>query len=218
MGGLLTATAQGTPTKCQTWKIWNWLERKKKETSKTCLDKHTEALKEGVCTQRVRNESPVFCVLIEAGLGCLLRVIGTLKELFLFASSDGPKQWLWFVGELPNSAFLAAPLTTDWVEQSCAPNSAAFCNIPVLAFLAVVTLQWHSTRAALMVSFILNKNPQTCKTQILPFPELSPLAGCRNEKWIVTHFSFPLWRWVFQAKPHHYLCVRGRFLVQLIKM
>lgn len=66
-------------------------EGKKKKTSKTSLDKHTEAPKEGVCTQRVRNQSPV-AVLIEAGLGCSLRAIGTLKELFLFASSDGPKQ------------------------------------------------------------------------------------------------------------------------------
>lgn len=79
-----------------------------------------------------------------------------------------------------NFAFLAASLATDWMEQSCAPNSAAFCNIPVLPF--VVTLHWHSTQKALMVPFILDKNPQTCKTQIFPFPELSPLAGCRNEK------------------------------------
>lgn len=33
----------------------DWGGKKKKETSKTTLDKHTEALKEGVCTQRVRN-------------------------------------------------------------------------------------------------------------------------------------------------------------------
>lgn len=166
-----------------------------------------------MCALKGEGLKPRCCVLIEAGLGCSLRVIGMLKEFFLFASSDGPKQWPWFVGEAPNSVFLSASLDRNWVDQSYSPHSAAFCDIPVLPFLAVVTLHWHSTQAALMVQFFLNKNPQTYETQNSLFPELSPLVGCRNEKWTITHFSFPLWRWVFQAKPHNYLCVGGRFLV-----
>lgn len=87
--------------KCQTWKIWNWSRREKKETSKTFLDKHT-GTKRRCVHSKGEKWKPCCCVLIEAGLSCLLRVTGTLKELFLFASSDGPEQQLCFVGEAPN--------------------------------------------------------------------------------------------------------------------
>lgn len=97
-------------------------KEKKKETSKTFLDKHT-GTKRRCVHSKGEKWKPCCCVLIEAGLGCLLRVIGTLKELFFFASSDGPEQWLCFVGEAPNSAFLPAPLTAHGVEQS-----SKFCS------------------------------------------------------------------------------------------
>lgn len=76
--------------------------------------------------------------------------------------------------EAPNSAFLAVPRSTDWVEQSYAPNSAAFCNIPVLPFLAVVILHW--------------KNPQTCKTQKFPFPR-TPTSSWL-QKWKMNRYRF----------------------------
>lgn len=158
---------------------------KKRKTSKTSLDKHTEAPKEGVCTQRVRNQSPV-AVLIEAGLGCSLRAIGTLKELFLFASSDGPKQWLWFVGEDPNSSFLPAPLTADWVEQSYAPDSD-FCHIPVLPFLAVVALP-RLNSSSTDGSVHPDQEPPNLQGTKVPLPR--PFTSSWLQKWKMKSYTF----------------------------
>lgn len=126
-------------------------------------------------------------MLIEAGLGCSLRVIGMLKEFFLFASSDGPKQWPWFVGEAPNSVFLSASLDRNWVDQSYSPHSAAFCDIPVLPFLAVVTLHWHNSSSTDGSVHPEQEPPNLWDTK---FPVPRTFTSCWLQKWKMNHYTF----------------------------
>lgn len=151
---------------------------------------------------------PCCCVLIEAGLGCSLRVTGTLKEFFLFASSIGPKQWLWFVGEALDSVFLPAPLTRNWVDQSYSPHSAAFCDIPVLPFLAVVALTLNSSCTDGSVH--PEQEPPNLRDTKLPVPRT--FTSCWLQKWKMNHYTFlfPTLKVSFSSQTTSLFVCRGK--------
>jgi len=90
---------------------------------------------------------------------------------------------------------ITPPLTANRVHKSYSQqNLQLFITLLCCLFLLWLTWHRHGKQHWRFSSITRLLTPQTSKKHSPPFPQLLPLVGCRNEKWIVTYFSFTLRR------------------------